>query len=498
MPDRPVARPRTAGRLAALFVLPYLLLGVVWVFANPAGAAPDENDHLVKALGLARLDIGAPGPPAAADAPLGDVRNASIARIVQIPARLDPSGLVCFQFRPDVTAACQAAGVRAGDEQVAVRTTLGSYPPFLYPVLGAVARLGSTASEAILLGRLTVLLLSVPLLWLACRQLVRWLRPPALLGVSVGVTPMAVFCLGVLGTSSFEILGALCWAAVVTTYRGRPECLDDAATWWTLLIGGVALVLSRQLGIVTLGVLAVLLLALGAWRPVLSALRARHWLPWASVALLTVACLAVGVWEVGFDHPVLLGPWLSVDGARAFVGVLPQLVQEGVGRFGWLDVRPPDAVNLVWFAAVAGLLVAGLVRGDRRDRVVLTSLLSVGLLVCVATYTRVFWSIGAGLQGRHVIPLLLVLPLWAGAVLAGRVPRWLVGTGCVALPGVLLAGLLLNAQRYAVGLDPARGLWWWLPDAQWSPPLGWWPWLALSVAACALLGWTWWRTSRTP
>lgn len=490
------ARPRAAGRVAALFVLPYVVLALVWVFANPAGAAPDENDHLVKALGLARLDIGTQGPPAAADAPLGDVRNDSIARIVRIPARLDPSGLVCFQFRPDVSAACQADGIMTGDDEVAVRTTLGSYPPFLYPVLGAATWLGDSAADAIRWGRLAVLLLSAPLLWLACRHLARWLGPPALLGVALGVTPMAVFCMGVLGTSAFEILGALCWGAAVVVYRWRPESLEAPSTWWLLLVGGLALVLSRQLGVVTLAVLAVLLLALGAWRPVLDALRRGWWLAWATVGLLAAACVAIAVWEVGYDHPVLLGPWLSVGGAQAFLDLLPQLVQEGVGRFGWLDVRPPEAMNLVWFAGVVALVVAGFVCGQRRDRVVLGSLLGVGLVVCVATYTRVFWPIGAGLQGRHVLPLLLTVPVWAGAVVAGRVPRWLLGAGCVVLPAVVLGGLALNAQRYAVGLVPGLGLRWFLPEAAWTPPLGWWPWLLLALAGCVGLGLTWWRTLR--
>src|SRR5690348_4636015 len=103
----------TDRRLAAAFVLPYLLLGLVWALANPAIAAPDEDAHLVKALGMARFDIGVPGPPAADPASLGAVRNASITRVVEIPARLDPAGYACFFFRPDVTAGCQPSASAA-------------------------------------------------------------------------------------------------------------------------------------------------------------------------------------------------------------------------------------------------------------------------------------------------------------------------------------------------------------------------------------------------
>jgi hypothetical protein len=58
---------------------------------------------------------------------------------------------------------------------------------------------------------------------------------------------------------------------------------------------------------------------------------------------------------------------------------------------------------------------------------------------------------------------------------------------------VVVAGLYLNAQRYAVGLDPDSGLRWFVPDAEWSPPLGWYPWLVLGVAGTVTLGVVWVR-----
>ena len=44
--------------LASVFVLAYFLIGVAWVGSNPPGSAPDENDHLLKALAAGHLDIG--------------------------------------------------------------------------------------------------------------------------------------------------------------------------------------------------------------------------------------------------------------------------------------------------------------------------------------------------------------------------------------------------------------------------------------------------------
>ena len=493
----PLLTAAAARRVVAVFVLPYVLLGLVWALANPAMAGPDEDAHLVKALGMTRFDIGTPGPPAADSSDLGEVRNASISRVVEIPVRLDPTGYRCFAFRAEATAACQPSLPSTTDGDVAARTNVGAYPPFLYPVAGAAANLGSDPVSATRLGRLVVLVASALLLWLACWHLVRWLGSRSLLGLAVLLTPMAVFCFGILNTSALEILGATGMAAVVAVHGRRPEALTYASSQATVLVCGTALVLSRQLGLVTLAVLTGLLLLLGGWRTVWSGLRAGRPVTWAAVAAPGLAALAVGGWELRYDHPALLGPWVSPDSLRGFLAQLTQLLQESIGRFGWLDVRPPSAVNLVWFAAALALVVTALVLGDRRDRTVLIAMLLIALVVSYVTYARVFSPIGAGLQGRHVLPILAVVPIWSGVVLAERLrPRVLgiaVRAGAIALPLVVVAGLYLNAMRYAIGLRPDEGPVWFVPAAQWSPPLGWYPWLVLSVTGAVLLGVTWVR-----
>jgi hypothetical protein len=479
--------------VAAVFVLPYLVVGLFWVFANPAAAAPDEDAHTIKALGMARFDIGEPAPPATPGVLPVFVRNASTSRIVRIPARLDPTDYRCFSFDATASAACQPAvpPTTAGD--VAAVTTLGAYPPFLYSPVGWATSLGTDPPGAVRLGRLVILAASGGLLWLGCAHLVRWLGPGALLGVAVVLTPMAVFSFGILGTSAVEILGALGVAAVVTVYARRPESLLERRTLWTLLLCGTVLVLSRQLGVVTLAVLTAVLLALGGWREIRDGLGRP--LLWTTVVVLALATAAVGLWELRYDHPALLGPWANADSLREFVTGLPQLAQESVGWFGWLDVRPPLAVNLVWFAFSVALLAAALVLGDPRDRAVLLGIVVVALLVSYVTYARVFFPVGAGLQGRHVLPIFALVPVWAGVVVAERLParalRRAVIAAAVALPTVLLFGLYLNSARYAVGLVPDALPGWFVRDTQWSPPLGWYPWLGLPVVSSVLLGFTW-------
>jgi len=107
----------------------------------------------------------------------------------------------------------------------------------------------------------------------------------------------------------------------------------------------------------------------------------------------------------------------------------------------------------------------------------------------------VFFPINAGLQGRHVLPIVALLPIWSGVVVAERLQRRAftvaVGVAAVLLPLVVLVGLYLNAKRYAVGLDSGPA--WLVGAAQWTPPLGWYPWLVLAVGGCVLLGVAWVR-----
>ena len=456
-------------RIVALFVLPYVLLGLWWALANPAIAAPDEDAHLVKALGMARFDIGVPGPPAADPTDLGDVRNASITRVVEIPGRLDPAGYACFIFHAEATAACQPTTPRTTEGDVAAATTLGAYPPFLYPVAGWAASLGSDPASADRLGRLVVLAASVLLLWLACAHLVRWLGPRSLVGVALLMTPMAVFCLGSLNTSAVEILGAAGMAAVVAVYARRPESLSRSGTQALVLVSGTALVLSRQLGS-------------SPWRcsPCCS---------WSSAAGATCG---PGCGNGGRSpgrrsssrrcrpSPSACGscatttPCCSDPGFRRQLPRVPgagDTAHPGEHRLVRLARRPAaDVVNLVWFAAAVALVVtapassATAATGSSSSGCSWSSCWS-----SYVTYSRVFFRINAGLQGRHVLPIFALVPIWSGVVVAERLRPRLFAVGvrvaAVALPLVVLIGLYLNAKRYAVGLGPDSGPRWFVPAA---------------------------------
>jgi predicted nucleic acid-binding protein len=129
--------------------------------------------------------------------------------------------------------------------------------------------------------------------------------------------------------------------------------------------------------------------------------------------------------------------------------------------------------------------------GSRRQRAVLCSLAvgSVAATVALAVLNR---PTGFGAQGRYVLAFVSIVPLAAGEIVlvnrhrlrsvhARRLP--LAFTGAVA--AVHLLALYTNARRYAVGVPGPRVF---VGREEWSPPLGWVPWLvAASLAAASLV-----------
>jgi len=472
-------------RIAALFVLPYLLLGIAWLGSNPAGAAPDENDHLVKALGIARLDIGTDRRRVNLTE-----RNASVTtRFVTIPSRLSPSGLTCFRGNPQVTAACQPHSPPTDVGDVSASTTVGGYPPFLYLPMGLAAQAADTPVRAFAAARGIALLEASLLLWLACTHLVRWLGRRALAGVVVALTPTSVFCMAIVSTSRLEILGALGVVSVVVVASRNPVSLKAWRTHLTLLISGTTLVLSRQLGVVTMGALVLLLLAVGGLRPVLEQFRRPRPLFVATVAALGTSTLVVALWERKFDNPGAVGPWASFDALAGFLRYLPFLVYESVGWFGWLDTPMPLWSALAWLILLLVWIYLAYVDVGHRDRWVLAVTMSATICVAFVIHSRLFFPFSGGVQARHMLPFLVFGPVFAGVVLTERLGKKglvrMFTPLAVLLHAIQFVGLYSNARRYAVGAANQPLIF--FGNAQWEPAFGWYPWLGVGLVGCVML-----------
>ncbi len=163
-----------------------------------------------------------------------------------------------------------------------------------------------------------------------------------------------------------------------------------------------------------------------------------------------------------------------------------------VGKFGYVDVKLPLILPLAWFALFLALGVSAWMLCDRRERILLALVLAVGLLGPVAFYALFIRPTGFGLQGRHVLPALVALPLLAGEAVykyRDRAGPHGLGLLVVAIPvacgAMQLVAWYVDAKRYAVG---GSGPEWFLDRAAWTPPTGWWTWLVAAALGGICLG----------
>jgi Predicted membrane protein (DUF2142) len=487
--DATPSRRPGAWRWAALFAAAYMVLGLVWVVTNPPAAAPDEADHLIKAIGMGRLDIGDDvDEPLPAGPPLVR-RNLSITRVVDVPGELSPDGYTCFAFQPEVTADCQPDGSVATTDTVESPTPIGAYPPFAYPLMGVAARLADSPDGAFLLARLVALVTASAAVfvgaWFLVREVGRW----ALLGAFVALSPMAVFAAASVTTSGLEIAAGFAVGAVATVCIRDPAALVRPRTHYTLAGVGSALVLSRQMGAVALAVLLLITVAC-CWRQALQALREHRASFVVLIAALGTSVVAVVLWERAYDHPTDTGSPLDLSALDPFVNSGQELILSSIGRFGWLDTPLPIWAWTAWLAVGVVLCGMALVLGDARQRLALAAGLVAVIGVTFASYSSVFFPVGAGSQGRHMLPLLAFCPTFAGVVIVERLRSVGLGDAArslfVGVAGVVglvqFVALWTNGRRYAVGLS---GPLLFIDDARWTPAGGWVPWLVLAAGGAA-------------
>lgn len=500
---RSARRRRTAGLLLGATLA---LLAAAWVFGNPPGSAPDEGAHFIRAIGAGHGDLrGDAFVPTAAErrafvqagenaavAPTATDRAALLwaarqTRIFSVPQRLVGAPFGCNATRPAVSAACAARQPVPPASEGRPSSYTGTYPPFVYVVAGAAMRPAETPNQAMLIGRVVMVAFNLALLWLAFALL--WSRDApflAVAGLLVSTTPMVLYTAATVNASGPEIVAALAFiGALLRLYRGAPETW----VWAALALSGAVLAVSRTLGpalVVTLLGVVVLTQGPAAGRQVL----ARR--PRAAIAGLAVIALAmvVGlVWTVTQQPEGVSPPFGWGESFRRAFRELGSTTQQAVGNFGSLDTPLPDLVYVLWGAAAAALVGVAVWLGSARERL---GLLASAVIVVVATVviSAVQSRTGFGVQGRHVLPVLVLIPLLAGeTVWRHRDALSLASVRFTTLAALTGFGLLqafswlVNARREGVGVDSSWGSL--VSGAEWSPPLGWAFWIVVVAVSAA-------------
>ncbi|MCK9898314.1 DUF2142 domain-containing protein [Frankia sp. AgB32] len=497
-----------------LVVAGFTLLLSAWVGSNAPGFGPDEPANFVKEVGAGTGQwTGSPGrlahpafgtQPGAAERIDWINRNS---RVFELPTGLDPgaAGFPCDLFRNWLSARCLH---RPHSHPPATRalTYVGTYEPYVYAIPGTAMARAHSALAALYTGRAVSALLVAGLLAVAVTA--AWedrAGPISQVGVLLAVSPMVLFMGSVLGTNGIEIAGALALYTVALR-MGR----EAAAPRWTWLAAGVIaalLALSRATGPAWV-VLAPLLGIAFAQRVPHQPSDERHRLrrrsprrirPRMAWLLLPAAGIAAtAAWERAVQpHPNTR--WeVAVAGLRRLPVDTHAWTRQWVGVFGWASIPMPTYAYRLWWIAVIVLVLVAFAVASWRARLGLAAVLVAGAALAVALDVLVLRQTRFPVYGRYLLPLAVALPLAAGEIVTRRAATLRTATRGVlqiTVPLIVaathLVALWADARRFAVGVG---GPVWFLPHAQWAPPGGWLPWLALTVAgttclvACAIIG----------
>jgi hypothetical protein len=476
------------ARGLSLLAVGLALLSVAWVFATPPFQAPDEAAHYLRALTIAEGRLLGPraGPDAAGRAALAGVGWRAREqrwilhdqRSVVVAAALAPPGQPCIDGRPDV-----------GHMSCTEVTYTGDYYPIGYLLPAAAIAVSGDVASAQWLSRAASLLPALAFLVLALAVVGRrsgW----STIGLLAAMTPAVLFIGSVLNPSGLETAANLAFVAALLRLRRDREAFPGWA-WVSLAVSGAVTILAWQLGPLFATVDLATFIALSG-RAGLRSLLATRRRPAAGVAL-TLALAATLFAAYGLASGVLhssAGFTPFFPSLRAGVDQLGPTLREAVGGFGKLTSNLPALLPLPWGLGVLAMLCAALIRGDRRERVVLALIFAAALGFPVLFYAWSQRPTGFGMQGRYALPLLALIPMAAGDVLDGggvrasRLSNRLHAIAIAAIAIFQLTAWWINADHWAG--TSAGGLV--LSRASWTPPVGWWPWLVLAaIGTIALL-----------
>jgi hypothetical protein len=261
--------------------------------------------------------------------------------------------------------------------------------------------------------------------------------------------PTFAYLGGVINPSAAEAAAAVCLWASLLLLVSQPSSPRRVVV--RVGVAVAVLALARPLGPgFALGVIATVLL-LAADRPALARLARRRSVRWtAAVAGLVLIGASVHVIATDALGSVITSEtgFTPTEAARRAWEATGQHLRDQVGLVSWVgrnELHAPSGFVDGWLAVVTALVLAALVVGTWRHRLVVLAL-SAGVLVlpvaAQASSPEVNW------QGRYTLPVLLGVPILAGWVVdrTGRVPAL---AGQILLVGgaaALAAGLFVTQQ----------------------------------------------------
>jgi hypothetical protein len=443
----------------------FTVAGLCWTVATPLFNAPDEPQHVLRAVTVVRGEI---AEPQVRGLPGGYTKARAAASFVS------GSDAHCFAFERDTPASC--AHYSHSERVVSTAAEYGRYPPAYYLVVG-VPSLASSALNTVYAMRVVALLLVAALLALGAASIAELReRRIAAIGYAFAITPMALFLGSIVNPSGVEIAAAISlWAsgsvlAVQSADRIDPRLARRVG------IAAAALALCRQLGPLWVAIIAVVVVVLAGRTGVRNLVQSRAARVWG--ALVAISVVAQVAWVALAGGLNLTNPGAASHDATSLVlrksfGDSFRFLSQMVGNFGWLDTPVPRGVFVTWVFVLGVLIVLALSWSSRLRAGLLGGILALAVAIPIALEASSAKGAGYLWQGRYGLPLAAGVPIVAGILLArsSNAPM-LRGRLAGVLGGAFVFAQFLafaqSLRRSTVGYD---GTFFFFVHPVWKPPV---------------------------
>ena len=471
-----------------LLVASLFALVVSWSLSMPLFSGPDEPANFVRSAAVVR------GEFVGSDAGVS-LEKSYWTTTVNIDPQFGVANLVPWCFAPfSEKPACNLAIEDAAFVDNPPYTNMGRYPIFPFLVSGAGTIFGandvSVLASRLMLGAVAVALLGFAFSSVAHRKG----SVPALL---MAITPGVIFLSAVMNPSALEIASAIAlWTILPHVFESSPLTRVELSG---VAVAGVVLIGTRPLGpALYLVALLFCCVATGGW-----ARLGDVWKRLRSVWVIHLCAIAFSiVWYVtvfskNTGSPVTEGsPSLGLrQQVIEAVQHIPAVLAQGIGNFGWLDTPMPRMTLVLYLVMLVPLLVFAISSTTRLVGSMVVALCLVSALLVVAqdiNYYNLLRNFGS--QGRHVMPLLVGIPILAMRKV--NLPSRINAAVAIVWALVMVWAGLAALRRYAVGIRPGNQLEMYT-QAIWQPDIG--IWLATFALAFGAIASAWcaWRISVT-
>ena len=478
---------------------------LAWALATPPYASPDENDHIRYAVAVASLTSVKAIPPDATEwsddvADQLDKRGLSRPELIavgwgsaRLPAFYGQEGFPCFIFRSDITAECQQIVDLSGTSELVMSTRL--YPKPYYAIVGLPSLVADNRGTLYAMRAVSGAISAAAITFAI--TVARQRQRTVLLGIAIALTPMVWFIGASVNPNGAEIALALAWWVGLMALTADDRLPPARGLLVGTVIAGAGLAVVRPLSLVWLGVIALVVMINAGSARTRRLLGERAVQVGGTIVLIICAAQAVlvlGNGSLGSTDPRTALAGIETSAAlRTSIGRQPEILEEMIGVFGWLDTRVPAVVVVAWLVVLGIVIGMALLAGSRRQLVVLAGLAVAAVVLPIVMEVQGVSAVGFIWQGRYSLPLTIGVPLLAAGAIAGRplrLPSVVQRRIAVAVMATTAVGAGIAfyqaLRRYTVGAMGPVQLW---DDIRWQPPLPAWSVVVIGIGAHLVVGW---------